>query len=95
LLVYLSFGCGLVTCFLKNEHVRVIYAVSLLGGIMMSVFAIEPKVSGFKPGRGDGVLRAMKIRSTLLFGGEVKLSASCRKIVRHVKELCEHERDII
>jgi hypothetical protein len=51
---------------------------SRLGGLMVSVLAIEPKVREFIPGQGDGFLRAIKIRSTPSFGGEVKPSASCR-----------------
>jgi hypothetical protein len=45
---------------------------SRLGGVVVSVLAILPKVRGFKPGRNDGLLRAIKIRSTPSFGGEVK-----------------------
>jgi hypothetical protein len=30
-----------------------------LGGLVVSVFAIEPKVSGFKPGKDDGILMAI------------------------------------
>jgi hypothetical protein len=51
------------------------YDLVVLGGVMVSVFAIGPKVRGFKPGRGDGLLRAIKIRSTPSFGGEVKPNA--------------------
>jgi hypothetical protein len=36
------------------------------------VFDTEPKVLGFKPGKGDGFLKAIKIRSTPPFGWEVK-----------------------
>jgi hypothetical protein len=36
---------------------------------MVSLLFIRPKVCGFKPGRGDGFLRAIKIRSMPLFGG--------------------------
>jgi hypothetical protein len=39
---------------------------------MISVLAIGYKVHWFKPGRGDEFLRAIKIRSTPSFGGEVK-----------------------
>jgi hypothetical protein len=53
---------------------------------MVSVLAIEPKVRGFKSGRGDGFFRAIEIRSTSSMGGEVKLSAPCSKILRHVKK---------
>jgi hypothetical protein len=53
---------------------------------MVSVLAIGPKVCGPKPGRGDGLLRAIKVRSTLFFRGEVKPSDLCRKSLRHFKE---------
>jgi hypothetical protein len=49
------------------------------------MLAIGPKVCGFKPGRCNGFLRAIKIRNTPFFGGEVKLGAPCRKIVWHVQ----------
>jgi hypothetical protein len=52
---------------------------------MVSVLATRPKVRGIKPGRDDGFLRAIKIRSTLSFGEKVKPEAPCRKILRHVK----------
>jgi hypothetical protein len=42
-----------------------------VGGIMVSVLTIGPKVHGFKAG-DDGFLRVLKINSTALFGGEVK-----------------------
>jgi hypothetical protein len=45
---------------------------SRLGGVVVSVLATGPKVRGFKPGRGDGFLSAIKIRSTTSFGLEVK-----------------------
>jgi hypothetical protein len=61
---------------------------------MVSVLAVGPKVLGFKLGRGYGYLRAMKIRSTTYFGGQVKPLFPCRKILLHVKELYECERDI-
>jgi hypothetical protein len=52
---------------------------------MVSVLDIGPKVRGFKLGRGDGFLRAIKILSTPSFGGEVKPSAPCRNILRNVE----------
>jgi hypothetical protein len=39
---------------------------------VVNVFATGSKGRGFKPGRGDGFLRAIKIRSTSSFGWEVK-----------------------
>jgi hypothetical protein len=60
--------------------------LSRLGGVVVSVNAIGPEGRGFKPGRGDGFLRAIKIRSTPTFGWEVKPDVPCRKILRHVKD---------
>jgi hypothetical protein len=45
---------------------------SRLGGVVVSVTVTGPKGSGFEPGQGHGFLRAIKIRSTLSFGWEVK-----------------------
>jgi hypothetical protein len=52
---------------------------------MVNVLVIRPKDHGFKPGQGDGFLRAIKYSSTPSFRGEVKLEAPCYKILRHVK----------
>jgi hypothetical protein len=41
--------------------------VSRLGGVVISVLVTGPKGRVFKPGRGDGFLRAIKIRSTPSF----------------------------
>jgi hypothetical protein len=43
----------------------------LLGAVMVSVLAIGPKVRGFNLSRGNGLLRAIKIRSTPSFKGAV------------------------
>jgi hypothetical protein len=51
---------------------------------MVSVLSIGPKVGGFKPGGGDGFLRAIKTRRTTSFW-EVKPSAPRREILRRVK----------
>jgi hypothetical protein len=40
---------------------------SHLGSVVASVLAIGPEDFGFEPGRGDGFLRAIKIRSTPSF----------------------------
>jgi hypothetical protein len=58
----------------------------VLGGLVVIVFANGPKVRGFKPGRGRWIWKVIKIRCTTSFGGEVKPSAPCRKILRHVKD---------
>jgi hypothetical protein len=47
---------------------------------MVSMLAIGPKVHGLKPGRWQWIFKGDKIRSMPSFKGEVKSSASCRKI---------------
>jgi hypothetical protein len=54
---------------------------------MVSVLDIGPEVRGFKPDRGRLIFKGDKIRSRRSFGGEVKPSASCRKIP------AEYDRD--
>jgi hypothetical protein len=44
------------------------------------------------PTEEDGFLKTNKIRSTTSFGGEVKPSVPCRKILRHVKNPYEYEK---
>jgi hypothetical protein len=61
---------------------------------VVSLLATRPKGRGFKPGGGDGFLRAIKIRRTLPFGREINPKAPCRKILRHVKKMtckCEEK----
>jgi hypothetical protein len=48
---------------------------------MFSVLAIGPKIRGFKPGRGWSIFKDDIIRSATSFGGEVKPSVPCRKIL--------------
>jgi hypothetical protein len=50
------------------------------------VFALGLKFAVSNPAEGDGLLRALKICIVHFFGGEVKQSALCCKILRHVKE---------
>jgi hypothetical protein len=54
-------------------------------GETFSVLAIGSEVHGFKHGGGLWTLKTTKIHSTTSFGGEVKPEASCRKILRYVK----------
>jgi hypothetical protein len=54
-------------------------------GLMVSVFGIGFKVYGFKPGKGNRFLRAIKIRSIPSFRGEAKPEAPCRENLRHIK----------
>jgi hypothetical protein len=59
--------------------------LSRLSGVVVSVLATGPMGRGFKPGRDDGFLMAIKIRCTPSFGWEVKPEVQCRKILQHVK----------
>jgi hypothetical protein len=61
----------------------------VLGGVMVIVLAIGTKVRGFKPGQERWIFRAIKIHSS---GGEVKPSAPCHKILRHVKDPLRYDR---
>jgi hypothetical protein len=62
---------------------------------MVSVLAIRTNVRGFKPGRGDGYLRAIRDRKKPSFGGEVKPEAPHRTIKRHVKNHLQVQTKII
>jgi hypothetical protein len=55
-----------------------------LGGLLVSVLAIRPKVTGFKLARGRRILKGHKIRSTTSFGMEVQPSVPCRSNFRRV-----------
>jgi hypothetical protein len=52
---------------------------------VVSVFATGPEAHRFKPGRGNGFLRAIKICSTSSSGWEVKPEACFCKILQYVK----------
>jgi hypothetical protein len=49
----------------------------------------DQRFAGSNPAEGDGFLRAIKLRSTTSFGGEVKPSVLCRKILRRAKDAFE------
>jgi hypothetical protein len=59
---------------------------------VVSVLATGPKGNEFKPGRGDALLWAIKIRSTPSSLSEVKPDVPCRKILRHVKNPLAYQR---
>jgi hypothetical protein len=82
-------GQAVAKCVLSGE----LHNVCRLSGVVISVLATGPKGRGFKPGQGDGFLKAIKIRSTPSFGWEVKPDVPCRKILRHVKELLKSHGD--
>jgi hypothetical protein len=64
-----------------------------LGGVMASVIATGHKGRGFEAGQSDGLLRAIKTRSTPSLSWEVKLEVPCRKILFHVKDLLKSHGD--
>jgi hypothetical protein len=46
----------------------------VIGGVMVIVLTIGPKVCGFKPRKErNGVLRAIKVCNMIFFGEEVKV----------------------
>jgi hypothetical protein len=46
---------------------------------------LDPIFAGLNPAEGDEFFRAIKIRSTPSYEGQVNSSAACHKILRHVK----------
>jgi hypothetical protein len=66
---------------------------SRLGGVVVNVLATGPRGHGFKPGQGNGFLRAIKISITPSFGWEVKPEFPYRKILRHVEDLLKSHWD--
>jgi hypothetical protein len=52
---------------------------------MVACLALDPRFVGLNPAEEVEFLRAKKICSTSSFGGEVKTSVLCRKILRHIK----------
>jgi hypothetical protein len=60
---------------------------------MVIVLITGPKISRFKPSGERCIFKGVKIRSTSSFGGEVKPSAPCRNILRHVKDPFRYDRD--
>jgi hypothetical protein len=50
--------------------------INRLFGICHTMLTMRPKAGEFKLGRGNGFLRAIKIRSTHAFGGKVNPEAS-------------------
>jgi hypothetical protein len=59
---------------------------ALVDGVMVSVLATAPKVREFKPDRGRRTFKGGKNPQHAFSAGEVKPSALCRKILRHVKD---------
>jgi hypothetical protein len=61
--------------------------------IWLLYFPLNSGFAGSNPGERDGFLRAIKIRSTTSFRGEVKPSATCFKILRHTKDPLRYDSD--
>jgi hypothetical protein len=61
------------------------HVVIVLGGVVVIVLATEPTFRGLKPCIGRRIFKGDKIHSTISFGGELKPSASCRKIFSMLK----------
>jgi hypothetical protein len=55
---------------------------------VIDVLAIVSKIASLNSAKGDKFLRAIKVRSTTSFGGEVKPSASRHKILWHANSTC-------
>jgi hypothetical protein len=64
----------------------------VLGGVMVNMSAIGPKVRGFKSGRGQWIFKSDKIRNTISFGGEVKPSAPVVKFYDMLKNPSKDEQ---
>jgi hypothetical protein len=64
-----------------------------VSGLVVSVLAVGSRFAGSNPGKDDGSLRVIKIRTTTSFRGEVKPLIQCCKLLWHVKEPYEYERD--
>jgi hypothetical protein len=59
-----------------------------LGGLIVKSLATGLKIRDSCSAEDDGFLRAIRIRSKTLFGGEEKPSVPCRKILLQVKVPC-------
>jgi hypothetical protein len=53
----------------------------------------DSRFVGSNPVEDDEIFKGHKIRSTISFETEVKPSAPCRKLLRHVKEQHKYKRD--
>jgi len=62
--------------------------IVVLGGELLGCLPLNLRFAGSNLAEGDGFLRAIKIRKTPSVEGEVKPSAPCRNISRHVKNPC-------
>jgi hypothetical protein len=56
---------------------------------VVACLPLDPRFAGPYPVENDGVVIEIKIRGTTSFGGKIKQSVPCRKILQHVKETFE------
>jgi hypothetical protein len=70
------------------------YRLLALGGLVVACLPVDPRFACSDPVDDEGFLRETKIRNMTSFAGEVKPSAPCRKILRHVKEPSQYESEI-
>jgi hypothetical protein len=61
---YIKLNLPNCNLFLWIVSIKLNMNLVVLGGLVVIVLAIGPKVRGFKPGRGRWSLRTIKIRST-------------------------------
>jgi hypothetical protein len=63
--------------------------------LWLSCLPLDPRFAGSNTAEDDGFLRAIKIRSTTSSrgGGGVQPSAPRRKILQHLKDSAEYDRD--
>jgi hypothetical protein len=54
----------------------------------MACLPLVPRFASSNPAEYDELLRAITIGNMSFFGEELKPSAQCRKILRHVKDPC-------
>jgi hypothetical protein len=64
-----------------------------LNDLMVVCLPFDQRFAGSNPAEDDRSLRAIKIRHTASFRGEVKLSLQSLKILQHVKDPYEYEND--
>jgi hypothetical protein len=77
----------------RNVTCAVNMKLVALGSIVVTCLPLHPRFAGSNPADDDEFLRELRIRSTTSYGGEVKPSVPCRKILQRVKEPYEYERD--
>jgi hypothetical protein len=65
----------------------------ILGGLVVIMLVIEPKFRGFIPGRGWWFLGPIKIRGSICFRGWQEQSNPRRKILWHIKDPAEYNRN--